>query len=448
MLLPLLPHHDVSDPVAWYQGALITAGQFETDVVRLAQRLPARGAVLNVCENRYHFLVAFFAALVRGQLNLLPPNRTPRTLAQLQARYPALYCIADGVDAPEGIDMLRYDRADVLSATSAGAARLVLTADAVAALVFTSGSTGEPQPHAKTWGSLLAVAESTVVRFGLRRDERTHFLATVPAQHMYGLETSIVLPLRVGGVVHSARPFFARDIEQALAELEAPRVLVTTPVHLRACTAERVTPPALRFVLSATAPLSAAQAEQTESCFGAPVMEIYGCTEAGTVATRRTIDGERWQLLDGVSARMNGAECAIEGNHLPAPVILNDTIRLVGDTELVLLGRKADLINIGGKRMSLADLNLKLLEVPGVQDGTFVMPDEAHDRVVRLTALVVANGRSRDEIMAELRKRVDPVFLPRPLYLVTQLPRNTTGKLVLDQLRELMARCAAASAIT
>ncbi|WP_343223884.1 peptidylprolyl isomerase [Metallibacterium sp.] len=100
------------------------------------------------------------------------------------------------------------------------------------------------------------------------------------------------------------------------------------------------------------------------------------------------------------------------------------------DRNIALVGRVADLIEIAGKRASLADLTRQLLAIPGVQDAALIQhdaPDAAGAR--RLAALVVAPTRSETELLAELRQRFDPVFLPRPLKRVERLPRNALGKL-------------------
>jgi acyl-coenzyme A synthetase/AMP-(fatty) acid ligase len=87
-------------------------------------------------------------------------------------------------------------------------------------------------------------------------------------------------------------------------------------------------------------------------------------------------------------------------------------------------------VKLGGKRASLAELNRVLAGVPGVEDGVFVAPDDVESNpVARLTAYVVAPGRSAAEILDVLRGRIDPAFLPRRLALVTALPRDPLGKL-------------------
>ncbi len=96
------------------------------------------------------------------------------------------------------------------------------------------------------------------------------------------------------------------------------------------------------------------------------------------------------------------------------------------------------MVNVAGKRTSLAYLNRVLSEIDGVEDGAFVMPEEAGERPVRLAALVVAPDRDRREVLSALAQRIDPIFLPRPLLLVDRLPRNDFGKLRREALLDLV----------
>jgi acyl-coenzyme A synthetase/AMP-(fatty) acid ligase len=103
-------------------------------------------------------------------------------------------------------------------------------------------------------------------------------------------------------------------------------------------------------------------------------------------------------------------------------------------TEFILHGTSYDLIKLAGKRTSLAALNATLARIHGVVDGTFYWPHRHRKAGARLTAFVVAPGLKASTIQAELRKRIDPLFLPRPLHLVEALPRNLTGKLPQERL--------------
>src|SRR5690606_33217524 len=100
------------------------------------------------------------------------------------------------------------------------------------ALVFTSGSTGAPVPHVKRWGSLVQNVRAEAERLGIGAAHAV--LGTVPPQHMYGLESTVLMPLQSGAALHASHPFYPADICAALANLPCPRVLVTTPYHLRA----------------------------------------------------------------------------------------------------------------------------------------------------------------------------------------------------------------------
>ncbi len=117
---------------------------------------------------------------------------------------------------------------------------------------------------------------------------------------------------------------------------------------------------------------------------------------------------------------------------------MNDLIEPGRDGQFRLLGRQKDLINIAGKRASLAALNQQLAEIEGVVEGLFLPPDEADPESQRLWAVVVAPDLSERQLIAALALRLDPVFLPRPLLKVTALPRNETGKVTREALRTLL----------
>ena len=431
----ILPPDAQERTVVWHDGAAIAQAGLLFQSQVLADALPERDYVINACSSRYAFLVAFLAALLRDQVTILPNDRSPRVAASLSARFPKLYCLSDEAAPMEGIETHPVTAARPKQSFSGEIPSLPRAQRAV--IVFTSGSTGAPSPHEKSLELLATTGRLIAARFNLAGPSPAAILATVPPQHMYGLETSIVLPLWAGASVHSARPLYPADVAAALAGLSAPRVLVTTPIHLNALIKADTALPPLQMVISATAPLLPQLARQVEQRYDTEVHEIFGFSEAGTVATRRTLEGPLWHTCDGLRLRQDAQGCSIDAPHFPAPVPMNDLVRVLSPETFELQGRSSDTINIAGKRASLSGLNAILAGMEGVADGAFYLGDEDPNRVTRLLAFVVAPERSGDDIKAALRREIDPAFLPRHLYLVPRLPRSETGKLPRSALADL-----------
>ena len=435
--IPLVHCYDRCSVFAYREGRPVAFDDFLRDTNRLAARLPQRRHVLNLCADRYRFTVGFSAALLREQVSLLPPNDTPDLIERLVARYPDIYCLTDGAAAPVALEAVPFPE----SASSGPEAPAVPAfPDAqLAAILFTSGSTGEPVPYPKTWGSLARSARAEIDRLEVRALPGMAVLGTVPPQHSYGLESTVLMVMQGGLAMHAGRPFYPADIRADLASLPRPRCLVTTPVHLRVLLAEPDELPPADFLLCATAPLSPQLAAQAEVRFNAPLYEIYGCTEAGQVAARRTVKSSEWRALPGVRLRTRSKGTWVSGGHVETEVLLADVIEMRGREKFLLHGRTADLVNIAGKRTSLAHLNYHLNSIEGVLDGVYVAPEEKGDAVVRLTAFVVAPGHTPSTLMEALRQRIDPAFLPRPICFVDVLPRNATGKLPRQPLNRIAA---------
>ncbi len=429
--LPLLVARDPRRVLAWRDGRAVSAAEFLAHVHAVAATLPVAEAVVNLCEDRYAFMVTFCAAIVRGQITLLPSSRAPQAVDEVMATHPGCYALGEQAldPAPRG-----YRQLAPLDDAPTPSAKLVcpqIPAEQIVAIGYTSGSTGVPHPSPKTWRSFHA---SNAGNLGMLRtliDGAFGIVATVPPQHMYGVETSVLLPLLGGHSVHAGRPFFPADVATTLANVPAPRVLVTTPVHLRALVESGVALPPLALIVSATAPLTPALAQAAEDRFGAPLRELFGSTETCVFASRRPTDSEDWQLFADVVLHPQPDGTVVEAPQLAQRVTLADIVSLsAGGRRFRLCGRRADLLEIAGKRASLSDLTRRLLAIPGVRDGVvFQLGDRDTLGVQRIAALAVAPGLDESVITDALRRSIDPLFLPRPLRLVARLPRNETGKL-------------------
>ncbi len=440
---PLVAAGALDAVLARRDGVAISGRQYIADASALAKRLPRSGTMLNLSIDRYRFAVGLGAALLRGHSSLLPPNHAEHTVERLRASFRELYALVEDEADSHGLPAIVHAPGN--AALSGSLANADVAVDAIAAYVLTSGSTGDPVPHAKPWGRLAASARAEGKRLAraIGRDSLTgvSLVATVPAQHMYGFESSVLIALHGGAAFDAARPFYPADIVAALERTPSPRMLVTTPFHLKTLLESGVALPHIDLVLCATAPLSPQLAARAETAFAAPLVEIYGCTEAGQIATRRTTDGPEWRTLEGVVLRGDGDATVASGGHVPQATPLADVLEVIDSATFRLLGRSNDLVNIAGKRSSIGHLNFHLNAIEGVIDGTFWMPAENDHApgVTRLAAFVVAPAVSPEAILAALRSRIDAAFLPRRIVHVDALPREATGKLASARLAAFVA---------
>lgn len=415
-------------PVFGGRTGEITTAEFVSHCLQVAEQLPAQRFVLNLCDNPYLFTVAFCAALIRRQTTLLPQNRSPETLRRLAAQYPSSYLLhnsqADELAELEDLPQVNLNQWRL--ATSAATAVAEIERDFPAAIAFTSGSTGQPKAIVKPWHTLVTSSLMNGACMLPSPDQLIYQLATVPPQHMWGLETGVLMPLFWPVCVADSRPMFPADLVKALRDLPTPRLLVSTPVHLRALLGSNLAIPECSRTLCATAPLAVELAATCEAATSGELLEIYGCSEIGSTAHRRTASETLWRLIPGLSFQPSSAAEAprIGGQHLADVQVLQDRVEVLAEG-FHLLGRNEDMVNVGGKRGSLMQITQVLLSAPGVADAVVFMPD---DSASRPAALVVAQT-SIAAIQQYFSRHLDAVFFPRPLVFVEQLPREATGKL-------------------
>jgi acyl-CoA synthetase (AMP-forming)/AMP-acid ligase II len=404
---PILQHKDDEDIVAIRARQPINRATFLRDVNALAARLPDHEYILNLCTDRYRFMVGFAAALCRQQISLLPPGDTAGILRVVAEDYPDLYALTDTTQVP--LPSLIYP--EILDGGDAKGAVHLVPGQQPALILFTSGSTGRPTPVAKTWGTLVRSARAAGERLGVQRRAAPTVIGTVPHQHSYGLESTILLGLQHGLIIDAGGLFYPADIRARVEAANSRCVLVTTPVHLQALVAEpdgrsmfpRSAHRDLRLHRGGTdgdAPIRSGRA------LAMPERRYDRCKQRRHVGKRRRGRGS------GFAAGRRRADCR-------RAVLSSRPIRRSGGCS-----GKTD---VSGSSQPPLD-----------EDGAFVMQDQDGGPVARLGALVVAPGLGADAIRGALRERIDPAFLPRPLVVVDNLPRNALGKLPRDKLLKLL----------
>lgn len=440
------------EQIAWLSKPLLTlngmtgrvnAQQFLSHVLDLAEQLPQTQSesqnahCINLCHNRYLFMVTFCAVIVRQHTNLLPSNKNIATQHRLYERYSNTYIVHDGLpDLASDIHAVNLQDLTL----NAGFERDIPQIDLqqIAAISFTSGSTGDAKPIIKTWRTFTASTEINARYMIPNRQAIFQHLATVPSQHMWGLETTVLLALFANVSLVDAQPFFPQDIFELLDQLPNPKSIVTTPLHLRAINNSNVGTAELESILVATAPLSLELAGSIERKHNTQVREVYGCSEVGSMSIRRPAQSEKWQRFDGLNfISQEDGNTLVTASHIPEEILLDDQITILDDDYFLLAGRKTDQINIAGKRGSLLEVNKVLMKFSGLVDGVVIFPEQ-NRAVPRLVALVVLpTTTNKEELRKHFSKYLDSAFVPRPIMVVDSLPREDSGKLIKSKLLEL-----------
>ena len=414
----------------------ISTREFMSHVLSLADRLPEATHAINICDNRYIFSVAFFAVILKRQTNLLPQNKAKDTIARLQKNYDSTYILHDGV-FEDGNHSRIYKISELDNKDRHHTTIPQINLDHIAAVAFTSGSTGEPKANIKTWETLYESSKINALEMLGNEQQNLTSVATVPPQHMWGLETSILLPAFSRACLSDRRPFFPEDLRRVLEKTPEPRLLITTPVHLRALTRSNLSFPNIERILCATAPLSRELAVQTENLFSGTLTEVFGCSEIGSMARRNTATEEQWHKFGGISLEESDGHTTAFTSYLTEKIELQDILKFHDSEQFSILGRREDLIELAGKRGSLLELNTILMEIPSIIDGAIFIPDE-ESGINRPAAFVVSESNSvSEDIRRSFSKKVDPIFTPRPIIRIEKLPREQNGKIKKKELAKL-----------
>ena len=157
-------------------------------------------------------------------------------------------------------------------------------------------------------------------------------------------------------------------------------MLVSTPLHLRTLVESSQPFPQTALIVSATAPLDRELAAAVEARLGGRLLEMFGSTETCVIACRRTANGGAWRVHEGVELHPRDDGTLVIAPWFVEPILLQDIVELRGDGEFVVRGRSSDMIEVAGKRASLADLTQRLLAVEGVRDAVLFQPQPDRSR--------------------------------------------------------------------
>jgi len=348
---------------------------------------------------------------------------------------------------------------------------------ALSQLFFTSGSTGEPKGVLHRCDALTRAAMMEVEHLGLGRDD-TIFIPT-PLAHQTGLLYGMWLSFALGSTQVIQDVWDARRGAQALREWDGTFVQAATPFLADLVrvveSGEEEAPPALRIFVVTGAAVPRALAERatgvlaaavcgawgsTESCLGALAApgddpeKVWGTDGRALAGTRiRVVDDEGDELDPGEEGNFQVTSRCLFEEYLDRPDLTaaamtadgwyrtGDLATIDADGFLRLTGRVKDIINRGGEKVPVAEIEELLHEHPAVAEVAIVaMPDERlGERACAFVVLAPEADGGFD--IAEVRAYLDSQavakhYWPERVETIAEMPRTPSGKIQKFVLRE------------
>lgn len=375
---------------------------------------------------------ALLAALAGGPSLVMPHAHSESVLAELHRLIHFELAIVDrAYPLPPGtrqIDMATLEPAgkDLASAPP-------LTPDAPWVHLFTGGSTGTPQLWTKTVRNLLGESAYLQKAFAVSAHDRV--LTTSPPYHIYGLLYSVLVPLLANAGVLTETPAFPGELAAAISDAQ-PTILVTVPVYYRTMQNHLATKSRLRLAFSSASPLAASDADAFSQATGVPLYDVYGSTETGGFASQCRAAGESgFTPFACVDLQVHSERLWVRSDFLSPELPVNergyfeaaDRVTDRQDGTFTVIGRADGVVKVGGKRVDMAAIRTRLLELEAVRDALVFARPTATGRGNEILALVETDRPGAD-IKRELGACLETYARPRVIRIVAKMPVTHTGK--------------------
>ncbi len=309
--------------------------------------------------------------------------------------------------------------------------------------IYTGGSTGAPKVWSKTaenvFGEGFFLAKKYMV------SEQDSIVATIPPYHIYGLLFSIVLPLIASTTVANATPSFPGEIIRVAKEHKAT-ILISVPAHYRVLRDKKLS---LRLAFSSAGMLDAGTNKSFSANNPTGIVEVYGSTETGGVATRNRSAGEQYFTpFPVISWKINNQCLAIRSPYISPELLVgedgffttSDRVRAIGKTQFSLQGRADTVTKVGGKRVDLEEISILIKRDSEVSDCVVVaLPDDG-GREHKITALIQGENVVVAGIKKILAASLEPYAQPRRIKTVKRIPVKENGKYDWPAIIELLGQ--------
>ncbi|MES9862103.1 MAG: malonyl-CoA synthase [Candidatus Thiodiazotropha sp. LLP2] len=471
-------------PTLFYSELDETAGKFATRLLQLGvkpgdrvmvqvDKSPESVLLYLACLRVGAIYIPLNTAYTPTEISYFMNDAKPQLFVCLPESQKTLLSLAQECDVPH-IRTLGSDGAgdllEGLEQLDASAEVVMRENDELAAILYTSGTTGRSKGAMLTHDNLRANAE-VLHDYWHWDDKKDVLLHALPVFHVHGLFVALHCALLGASSVHFLAKF---NLEQVMERLPDCSVMMGVPTfYTRLLSDSGLTPDLcsrMRLFISGSAPLLAETHREFAERTGFRILERYGMTEAGMI-TSNPYDGERLAgtvgfPLPGVSVRIANSD----GDELPrgetgvlelkgpnvfkgywqmpektAAEFRHDGWFISGDNAIMdregrisIVGREKDLIISGGYNIYPKEIESEIDTIPGVDESAVVgvpHPDFGES----VAAVVVLDGSrdmSEQDIIEPLQGRLARFKQPKLVFFVNELPRNTMGKVQKAQLRD------------
>jgi acyl-coenzyme A synthetase/AMP-(fatty) acid ligase len=401
------------------------------------------------CDSSLDFSILLFALLHSGKTVVLAGNTQQGTHRQLDNLVDAFVgdFHADWVSKP----VLKVSEADQQGGKPVEWDPIDVDKESIT--IFTSGSSGDPVTITKSLAQLSREVHTLHNLWGHQIEDAV-FISTVSHQHIYGILFKVLWPLAAGNVFLAGTCHYGEDIFLGIKRNPAT-VLVSSPSHLMRLPTALHWPEIhdqLRLAFTSTAPISYNEAVIVKKHLGQLPTEVFGSSETGGIAWRQQIRQDQpWAVLPGIKIRTgaDGQRLELQSPHLSSMAWQSgdDNIELLGENKFVLRGRTDTIAKVEGKRISLSEIEKKLLTQPFVTQARVIKMRSKRDYTAAVVALtddgisaLKAKGKHHfNQILVQhMRDDLESVVIPKRFRYVSNMPANQQGKITVPILEGLI----------
>ena len=405
------------------------------------------------CDDNWYFLLALTALLQCKKEILLSANVSPAYIAEIRGSGNAPF-LTDLVfpegERPENIFSVSalLESGAHIDAVAEKAPAIV--ADETSIIMYTSGSTGKPKEVKQRLTEFENDNRFVLSKWG---DEfvKRKLCSTVSPHHIYGLLFSILLPFTAGVPFRRKRIEFPEEFEKLS---DTQYMIITVPAFLkRAVEIEKISGLCLKspWIFTSGGVLAPETAKKTSEIFGFWPVEVYGSTETSGIAWRQSVNGPEWTPFDNTQLSKTEDGClVIRSPYIkdPAGFETADMVEMLEDGRFLLKGRVDSVVKIEGKRISLPEIENRILQSGLVSDVCVIFLEDKRQYLA--AALSFNNdgkqkfdGLEKHEINKFWREYLLQYFenmvIPKKWRYLEALPVDAQGKKKRDDIQLLFS---------